>query len=402
MQAGRGREERIVLAILTLATCAAFTSTAMLGPLLVLLAREFGTTVSAAGQFAGATALTWAVTAPLLGPFSDRYGRRPLLLLGMAGLTFSVAACGLAWDYWSMLGSRLITGVAVGLITTMTYSSVGDYFPNERCGRAIGWMLMGNAVASVAIIPLLALLAGTAGWRWTFAAVAIFLCSLVIAVRRSFPALATGGARSTGYGARFREVLRLPAALPLLGANVVAQAEFWTMTTYLAAYLIQTYGFTVSQVAPILSAIALANIGGSWLGGQVADRVSRVTVVTVTQIASGVLALGVLATSPGLWFSSALAALFGIAQYVSRPSFMAMVTAVSSRARGIMVGLQATTNQAGAFIGSSIGGLVIAMGGYPSLGLLGFLVCIVAAGTVFFAVGASFGRPAERVSEKTT
>jgi len=52
----------------------------MLGPLLVVLADEFNTSVAVAGQLAAATFVTWGITAPLVGPFSDTYGRRPALL----------------------------------------------------------------------------------------------------------------------------------------------------------------------------------------------------------------------------------------------------------------------------------------------------------------------------------
>ncbi len=56
----------------------------MLGPLLVDIAREFDTSVAVAGQLAAATFASWAVFAPLVGPISDSFGRRPVALGGLS------------------------------------------------------------------------------------------------------------------------------------------------------------------------------------------------------------------------------------------------------------------------------------------------------------------------------
>ena len=71
----------------------------MLGPLLVVLAAEFNTSVAVAGQLAAATFVTWGITAPLVGPFSDTYGRRPVLLTGLAILAIGVLGSAAAWNF---------------------------------------------------------------------------------------------------------------------------------------------------------------------------------------------------------------------------------------------------------------------------------------------------------------
>ena len=58
----------LVLSLLFAVNFMGVTVALMLGPLLVDLAEEFRTSVAVAGQLAAATSITWAITAPLVGP----------------------------------------------------------------------------------------------------------------------------------------------------------------------------------------------------------------------------------------------------------------------------------------------------------------------------------------------
>jgi hypothetical protein len=87
-----------LLIVLSAATLPTALSVMMLGPLLVALAHEFQTSVAVAGQLAAATAITWGITAPLVGPVSDVYGRRPMLLTGLLLMAAGTLGSALAWD----------------------------------------------------------------------------------------------------------------------------------------------------------------------------------------------------------------------------------------------------------------------------------------------------------------
>ncbi|GIT01715.1 MAG: hypothetical protein CM1200mP27_03400 [Chloroflexota bacterium] len=68
----------------------------MLGPLLVDIAKEFDISVAVAGQLIAAMSFTWAIFAPLAGPFSDSFGRRLIALIGlglMGACTLSGGIC---------------------------------------------------------------------------------------------------------------------------------------------------------------------------------------------------------------------------------------------------------------------------------------------------------------------
>jgi len=104
----------------------------------------FQTSVAVVGQLAEATAITWAITAPLAGPVAAAYGRRRLLLMA-GGLLGSV----LAWNYGSLLACRLFTGVGVALIPPNAIALIADAVPPEARGTAIGWLISTSGVGAV-------------------------------------------------------------------------------------------------------------------------------------------------------------------------------------------------------------------------------------------------------------
>lgn len=71
-----------LLAGMCLAIFLTVTAIAMPGPLLVEMSLELGSSVAVVGQLVTVAAGTWALTAIVAGPFSDAYGRKPVLVLG--------------------------------------------------------------------------------------------------------------------------------------------------------------------------------------------------------------------------------------------------------------------------------------------------------------------------------
>ena len=131
----------LVLSLLFAAIFLTMTTYLMLAPLLVELADEFHTSVAIAGQLAAATSITWAITAPLVGPLSDTYGRRLVVLTGLTLMALGVLGSVLAWSYGSLLGFRLLTGIGMATIPPNSLATAADIFPPEQRGKALAWLL---------------------------------------------------------------------------------------------------------------------------------------------------------------------------------------------------------------------------------------------------------------------
>ena len=119
--------------------------------------------------------LTTTVTVPLAGKLSDMYGRKPLLLSGVAIFTIGSLLSGIAPTVEWLIAWRALQGIGGGIITANAFTIVGDLFTPKERGRWQGLIGATFGMSSVAG-PLLGgwltdgatIFGVTTDWRWTF------------------------------------------------------------------------------------------------------------------------------------------------------------------------------------------------------------------------------------------
>ena len=111
-------------------------------PLLPYYAATFGATAEVVGLLLGANALTQLLGAPVLGRLSDRFGRKPLLLLSLVGTVVGFLMLGLARSLWMILASRVVDGFLGGNIS-LAQAYISDVTEGKE--RTKGFGLIGAA-----------------------------------------------------------------------------------------------------------------------------------------------------------------------------------------------------------------------------------------------------------------
>ena len=154
------------------------------------------------------TGLQWTVNAYLLaftvpmvaaGRLADIFGRRKVLLIGIAVFVVASASCGLAQADWWLIAARAVQGIGAGVFLTASLSIVSNAFPPEERSKGIG-IWAGIIGVGIAAGPLVGgFLTEVASWRWFFfvnipiALLAIFLTLRAVPESRD----ETAGARIT-------------------------------------------------------------------------------------------------------------------------------------------------------------------------------------------------------------
>jgi EmrB/QacA subfamily drug resistance transporter len=119
--------------------------------------------------------ITTTITTPIAGKFSDMFGRRLMILIGVTIFTVGSLFSGMSGDINQLILARAFQGIGGGIITANAFTIIGDLFAARERGR---WQGLIGAVFGIASIigPLLGgflteahqVLAWTTDWRWTF------------------------------------------------------------------------------------------------------------------------------------------------------------------------------------------------------------------------------------------
>ncbi len=147
------RPRRAVLAFILLIAFLDIMAMSIVIPVLPELIKQMTGSSEAAGWWNGVFVALWAgmqlVSSPIIGSLSDRYGRRPVLLLSIAGLGLDFMLMALAPSLWWLAVARMISGVTSSSFTT-TFAYMADITAPED--RARGFGLIGAAFSGGFII----------------------------------------------------------------------------------------------------------------------------------------------------------------------------------------------------------------------------------------------------------
>ena len=354
----------------------------MLGPLLVVLADDFGTSIAVAGQLAAATFVTWGITAPLVGPISDTYGRRPVLLIGVLLMALGVLGSGVAWSYGSLLVTRLITGIGSAMLPMTMMAALADNLPSEKVGKAVGFVTASSWVGVALGVPAIALLGYIGGWRLPFYITGGLSLALWMPLYLSLPSGQRHLGQSIDLINRFKVIGRQSAPWYVFIANATQQAALLGLMTYFAAYMIESYGWDQANIAPGLALLGVGAVIGSFVGGVIAGWARRLEWLVVICLAGGAVTGLLFALDVHAWIVVAVAFVGSVLVSVSMPVLTTVIMHLAGQSRGTAGGMFTTSSQAGGVVGASAGGLMLSLGGYPAVGLLYLCAAVVSASVV--------------------
>ncbi len=194
-------------------------------------------TLSALLLFFGISQLIW-------GPVSDKYGRRPVLLTGLALYVLASMGSAFAANVESLIVWRALQGAAMGAPVMCARAMVRDLYAPEEAARVMSKGLSGLGVIAVLCVPVGSVISAYLGWRFSFAALASFAAVSLAMVFFKF----------TETNQRRNSQALQPAILISTWRGILAHPQFWTyallaLTSYCGLFVfLATSSFIYLQV----------------------------------------------------------------------------------------------------------------------------------------------------------
>lgn len=361
----------LALAALSLSTLLAALGTSIANVGLPALSAHFAAPYARIQWIVLAYLLASTAVAVAAGRLGDRYGRRRMLLGGIALFGAASLACGLAPSLPWLVAARGVQGIGAAAMLALTLPFVADTLSEGRSGRAIG--LLGTvSAAGTALGPVLggALLAGF-GWRALFLALALLGVPALVLASRNLPA---GRSRAAGRG----EAMATPWG-PLL-ANGAMTAVVMATLVIGPFHLSRTLGLDSAAVGLAMACGPLAAALAGVPAGRAVDRhgAGPVARAGLACAAAGAALLALLPAIGIAGYVVPLAALStGYALFQAANSSAAMA-ACEARQRGAVSGLLALSRNLGLIAGASGMGMLFAAAGMRTAFLAALLLVALA------------------------
>src|SRR5438067_3968321 len=359
---GRGRRASVVFVLITM-----FIDVLGMGLVIPILPRLVQSLLGGAmaessfifGLLVSIYAVMQFFCAPVLGSLSDRFGRRPLILMALGGLGFDYILLSLAPTIWWLVLGRLVAGV-FGATFTPVGAYIADVSPPEK--RAANFGLIGVAFGLGFIAgPALGGLLGETNLRLPFMVCAgltfvNFLFGLLVMPESLRPEnrRAINWSQMNPLGAlqavwRYRGVA---AMVPIFAAVQLAQQGLQSVWVPYTTY---RYDWSVAQVGASLAVVGLLfAVSQGALVRPVVGRFGELRTLTIALVVAmvGMLLFGL--SSQG-WMMYAVTALYCLGLGLLNPAVQGLMSrAVAANEQGLLQGAMTSVMTATAIIGPPV------------------------------------------------
>ncbi|MCP9480368.1 multidrug effflux MFS transporter [Shimia sp. CNT1-13L.2] len=276
------------LSTLIILTAVSILTLNMFLPSLANMAADFGVdyalmNLSVAG-YLGVTAVLQLV----MGPLSDRYGRRPILLGGLVLFTLASVGCWLAQDIWVFLGFRLLQASVISA-AALSRAAVRDMVPAQEAAAMLGQIGMVMAIAPMLGPSFGGFLDQWFGWRASFAVFTLLGVGMMVLAWVDMGE--TNSTPSETFAAQFRSYPELIRSRRFWGYSLClafSVGAFYAFITGAALVAGEVFGLTPAQVGIGIGSIT----GGFAFGNFLSGRLAKTRSLTVMMLAGRVVACG--------------------------------------------------------------------------------------------------------------
>jgi MFS family permease len=334
--------------------------------------------------------VVWGLVQAPLGAFGDRWGLRPLMVLGAMAYIAAMATMTATTGLWMLIVAQMLIGIGIACTgSSLAMTATARAASPERRSVILGIVGAFSSVGTLVIAPVLQALLGAWDWRWGGVLFVLLAAAMVPAamITGRVDRIPQPAAPRASVGGVIGEALRNRRFVVLCGTHFVCGLQLIFINTHLPNYL------ALCGQDPMLGATALAiiggiNIAGCLLAGYLGQRHAKNVLLGLTYLARSVVLTIYFLMPPTFTTTILFAAAMGMLWLGVIPLVSGYVADLfGTRNMATLLGVSFVIHQMGSVIGAWGGGMIFdTFGNYDLAWRIGVLIG-VAAGMVQILFG---------------
>ena len=275
---------QLVLLVLILSSSVSMMSTDMYSPSLARLPEYFGTDAATVKLTMSLNVLAYALGTLAYGPLSERYGRRPVLIAGMAAFTAFSLLCGLSTSIGELIATRVLQGLAAAVEGVIVLAVIRDIFRDAERVRALAWYGIATALTPAAAPVIGAWVQVWFGWRMNFHILTASALAVTVLIATSLRESRVEQAQPLSVRSVLGDYLQLLRDWRYLRLVMIGAAGFAFIMAFVTAgpfILIVEHGLPTQYFGYFQGLLVLCFVAGSFMAGRFAHRFTAALLLRV-------------------------------------------------------------------------------------------------------------------------
>lgn len=349
---------------LMLAVAIVASNSLVLSPILSDVATSLGSTrigISRAVAVYGAGTM---VSALFLAPHIDRVGASRALRGGLLLLTAALLCSAGATNALMLMGAQAFAGVSAGLILPASYALATVYAGPKDLSRSLGKVLFGWSLAFICGIPGLALISDFLGWRFTYLILLAVALGVVLELRRSCDFEHRTANSNTQAG--MLNALACRNVVVLLAVCLCFTTAFYGVFAFLADQIRQAEVISASAAGAVSLGFGIG-FAAATPAGRLVDRIGARRLLPAMMFANASV-YGLMGIAGGDFSATlAMVIVWGATTNISLNMIVLLLSQISSKEKGRILGLNSATTYLGATLGVTVVGILSESLGFRTL-----------------------------------
>jgi predicted MFS family arabinose efflux permease len=333
-------------------------------PFLPYIAADLRVSYGSVAQMVQARNLV-GLAAPLMGPFSDRYGRRTIMLAGLGAVSLASIALLFSVPLPVIVLLTILVGLGLVAYVPAQQAYLGDVVPYAQRGRAMALGELAWSVSAIVGLPLMGYVLSLYGWRWAFGAVGFLGVTSWFLLRHVLPPSRrqSAGVRPP-WSSSLGTALRAPSALAAISVALLVAAMNEHINISFAVWMRDAFALDARALGLVAAGIGAAELASELFAAAFVDRIGkwRMVALTLGLGAVGYCAMALLGGN--VWLASGGLALIYFVFELTVVSIIPLVSELAPEVRASLLSLQVGAFSLGRALGSFSGPALFAEFGF--------------------------------------